>query len=54
MSFSRRGGENTTGVELEELNLLGTGTDLAVAQVSGVDRDSTMIEYKDRHVFEGG
>jgi len=52
LSFSRKGGENTAGVELEELNLLGTGTDLAVSRVSGVDRDSTMIEYKDRHVFD--
>ena len=52
LSFSRNGGENTAGVELEELNLLGTGTDLSIAHISGVDRDSTLIEYKDRHVFD--
>ncbi len=52
LSFSRKGGENTAGVELEELNLLGTGTGLELSHVSGVDRDSTMIEYKDRHVFD--
>ena len=52
LSFSRSGGENTVGVELEELNLLGTGTDLELSHVSGVDRDSTLIEYKDRHVFD--
>lgn len=52
LSFSRKGGENTVGVELEELNLLGTGTDLELSRISGVDRDSTMIEYKDRHVFD--
>lgn len=52
LSFSRKGGENTTGVELEELNLLGTGTDLELSHVSGVDRDSTLLEYKDRHVFD--
>jgi hypothetical protein len=52
LSFSRKGGENTLGVELEELNLLGTGTDLELSHISGVDRDSTMIEYKDRHVFD--
>ena len=52
LSFSRKGGENTAGVELEELNLLGTGTDLELSRISGVDRDSTMIEYKDRHVFD--
>ena len=52
LSFSRKGGENTVGVELEELNLLGTGTDLEISRISGVDRDSTLIEYKDRHVFD--
>ena len=52
LSFSRKGGENTVGVELEELNLLGTGTDLEISRISGVDRDSTLIEYKDRQVFD--
>jgi hypothetical protein len=52
LSLSRKGGENTVGVELEELNLLGTGTDLQLSRISGVDRDSTLIEYKDRHVFD--
>jgi outer membrane protein assembly factor BamA len=52
LSFSRHGGKNTAGVELEELNLLGTGTDLSVARRSGIDRDSTLIEYADRHVFD--
>ncbi|MGH8240260.1 MAG: hypothetical protein ACREXP_25040, partial [Steroidobacteraceae bacterium] len=52
LSFSRKGGANTVGVELEELNLLGTGTDLEISRISGVDRDSTLIEYKDRHVFD--
>ena len=51
MSFSRSGGKNSTGFELEELNLLGTGTDLSIARKSGVDRDSTLFEYKDRHLF---
>jgi hypothetical protein len=52
LSFSRKGGENTVGVEIEELNLLGTGTDLELSHTSGVDRDSTLIEYKDRNVFD--
>ena len=52
LSFSRAGGESTIGVELEELNLLGTGTDLELSHVSDVDRDSNMIEYKDRHVLD--
>jgi len=52
LSFTRTGGESTVGVELEELNLFGTGTDLELSHVSGVDRDSNMIEYKDRHVLD--
>jgi len=52
LSFTRTGGESTIGVELEELNLLGTGTDLELSHVSGVDRDSNMIEYQDRHVLD--
>ena len=51
VSFSRNGGENSTGFELEDLNFLGTGTDISVVQKSNVDRDSTLIEYKDRHLL---
>lgn len=52
LSFSRHGGRSTAGVELEELNLLGTGTDLSIARKSGVDRSSTLMEYRDRHVLD--
>jgi len=52
ISFGRRGGKNTSGIELEELNLLGTGTALSVSRKSGVDRDSTLFEYKDRNLFD--
>jgi outer membrane translocation and assembly module TamA len=52
LSFSRSGGENSAGVELEELNLFGTGTELGLSHVSGVDRDSNMIEYRDRHLLD--
>jgi outer membrane protein assembly factor BamA len=50
ISFGRHGGANTFGVELEELNILGTGTCLSLSQKSGIDRDSTLLEYKDPHV----
>src|SRR6187551_988633 len=43
ISFGRKGGANTGGFELEELNFLGTGTQLGVGFVSGVDRDSKFI-----------
>ena len=50
VSFGRSGGKNTSGVELEELNILGTGTSLSVGRKSGVDRDSTLLEYRNPHV----
>jgi hypothetical protein len=52
ISFGRRGGKNTSGIELEELNLLGTGTSLSIGRKSGIDRDSTLFEYKDRNLFD--
>ena len=51
ISFGRRGGKNTSGIELEELNLLGTGIELSVGRKSGVDRDETRFDFKDRHVL---
>lgn len=50
VSFGRKGGTNTYGVELEELNILGTGTSLSLSRKSGIERDSTLVEYKDPHV----
>ena len=50
ISFGRKGGANTGGFELEELNFLGTGTQLGVGFVSGVDRDSKFIQYRDRQL----
>ncbi|HWN47644.1 MAG TPA: hypothetical protein VNM71_09800 [Steroidobacteraceae bacterium] len=50
ISFGRKGGANTGGFELEELNFLGTGTQLGVGFVSGVDRDSKFIKYRDRQL----
>lgn len=47
VSFGRKGGSNSTGFELEELNLLGMGTQLSLKQTSEVDRDSTSLRYID-------
>ncbi|HSC06379.1 MAG TPA: hypothetical protein VLD59_06105, partial [Steroidobacteraceae bacterium] len=51
-SFGRSGGKNTASLELEELNLFGRGTQLSVGAVSGVDRDSKSIIYRDRQLFD--
>jgi outer membrane protein assembly factor BamA len=49
-SFGRKGGENTSGFELEDLNFLGTGTFLGLGVKSGLDRDSKYLEYSNRQL----
>ena len=48
-SFSRKGGENTWGAQLEEDNLLGTGRSLDFEWQSDVDRESFGVSYFDPH-----
>ena len=50
LNFGRSGGKNTFGVQLDELNILGTGTSISAKHESGLDRDSDAIEYKDPHL----
>jgi outer membrane protein assembly factor BamA len=50
VSFGRKGGKSTTGVELEELNLLGLGVEVSLDVISGVDRDTTAVEFADRQL----
>ncbi|WP_116811013.1 BamA/TamA family outer membrane protein [Steroidobacter cummioxidans] len=50
ISFGRRGGANSYGFEIEERNLLGTGTALSLSHKSSVDRDTNEIEYQDPHI----
>jgi hypothetical protein len=50
LSFGRRGGKNTAGFELEDLNFLGMGTQLGIGFKSGIDRDSKSIAYRDRQL----
>jgi outer membrane protein assembly factor BamA len=47
LSFGRHGGKNTAGFELEELNVLGLGTQLGIGFKSGIDRDSKQVFYRD-------
>jgi hemolysin activation/secretion protein len=50
ISFGRKGGKNTGGVQVEDLNFLGLGTQLGAGYESGVDRDSKTIYYRDRQL----
>lgn len=51
LSFGRRGGKSTFGIELEELNLLGHGVAVAVSSKSGIDRDTHRVDFIDRHLL---
>jgi hypothetical protein len=51
INFGRSGGQNSTGIKLEEANLLGTGALLNFAHTSDVDRTSNSIELRDTHAF---
>jgi hypothetical protein len=50
-NFHRTGGKNGTGVQLEEINLLGTGTSIALAHTSDVDRTESRVELSSMHAF---
>jgi hemolysin activation/secretion protein len=48
-SFSRKGGKNTWGAQIEEDNLFGTGRSLDLEWQSDVDRESFGVSYFDPH-----
>ena len=50
ISASRKGGENKTGVDLEELNLLGRGQEVSIARIEDVDRTSKSFKFRDPHI----
>jgi len=52
-NFGRSGGTNSTGVQLEELNLLGTGVGVKVAHKTDIDRTQSQLEVSDMHAFGG-
>jgi len=48
-SYSRSGGQNRSGIGIEESNLLGRGQNLRVKYEDNVDRSSTRIAFVDRN-----
>jgi hypothetical protein len=50
ISWSNRGGESRSSVEIEELNLFGRGEKLQFEYEDGVDRTSTELQYLDPNV----
>lgn len=50
-NFSRSGGTNSTGLQLEELNFLGTGAAARAKRTSDVDRVVNLYQIEDLHAF---
>lgn len=50
LSLSRAGGENKFAFGVNELNLFGTGIAVEALYESDVDRDSTVLKLRDRHL----
>lgn len=50
-NFSRNGGKSETGVQLEEMNAFGTGTDVRVDHTHSVDRSKSDIEVSNLHTL---
>jgi hemolysin activation/secretion protein len=51
VEYGRSGGSNRGAFGLEEQNLLGLGSDLAVSHSHDVDRSSTLFHYSDPNLF---
>jgi len=51
IEYGRSGGENRGAIGLEEQNLFGLGTDLAVSRSHDVDRTSTLFSYNDPNLL---
>ena len=49
-SISRKGGENKTIIDIEEVNLFGRGQLIRAARTDDVDRVSKSIEFQDKHL----
>src|SRR5690606_3801831 len=53
ITFGRKGGENESGFEFEESNLLGLGKEIELSHTNDVDRNSNLLRYRDPHLFGG-
>jgi outer membrane protein assembly factor BamA len=51
VSFGRKGGKNSAGIGMEELNLFGLGTEISLGRTSDVDRTSTTVRYRDTQLL---
>jgi outer membrane protein assembly factor BamA len=52
-SYSRAGGENDVGAQIEEKNLFGTGQKVGIAWADDVDREAVQFDFYDPHFGDG-
>jgi len=52
ISLSRSGGENSSGIGIKEMNLLGTGMEVEALYRSNIDRDAVILKFLDRNLFD--
>ena len=50
-NFGRSGGSNSTGVQIQDTNILGTGADLKLSHTSTVDRSESQLSLSDQHAL---
>ncbi|MBU3672203.1 MAG: hypothetical protein FGM43_06595 [Sinobacteraceae bacterium] len=50
VSFGRKGGKSTSGFEIEDLNLLGSGAQLSLSRRTEIDRTTDLLIYRDRQL----
>ena len=53
LSAGRSGGANSSGIQLREQNLFGTGTTISVARLKNVDRSSNQVQFSNDRAFGG-
>lgn len=51
ITFSRSGGQSNTGIDLEELNLLGYGQKVRIARDESIDRTTKSFQLEDPHIL---
>ena len=51
VSVGRSGGANSSGIHLNEYNLLGSGTAVSIGRSRNVDRSSNEFQFTDNHAF---
>ena len=51
LGFSRAGGENNVTLSLQDENFLGTGKEISVKHVDGVDRTTSEVAYREETLF---